>query len=117
MSFFEEFLKELAALGTIPQPIIEYRLHYDEDGRIYLCSQYGHPENTTYLVVDRETYDNYSKYYVKNNSLKLLDDSAGNRVKLIRSTQGYKTVKNHAGIILEPNENYADIEFYDDTVN
>ena len=116
MSFFEEFLKELELLGTISQPIIEYRLHYDEDGRIYLCSQYDHPDNTAYLVVDKETYDNYSKYYVKNNSLKLIDDSAGNRVQLKRSSQGYTVVKDHAGILLEPGETYNNVEYYD-TVN
>ena len=33
-----------------PEPI-EYRLHYDDTGRITLCSMQNHPTDTKYIAV------------------------------------------------------------------
>lgn len=103
------------ALGMIavpePEPL-EFRLHYDDDGKIFMCSMQQHPENTKYLVVTREEYDHYYLYRVEDGKLKMIDRNMGLHVKLKTSDQGYATVKNHASIILEPGET-ADVEYWE----
>ena len=116
MSWEEEFNAAMAALGgTIVPESIEYRLHYDDSGKIISCSQQNHPEDTQYLVVDQETYANYMKYSVdvKKKQLKKVVIDPGVSVQLKRSSQGYRVVNNHAGIILTDDEEYENVEYYD----
>jgi len=112
MNSESEFLKAWASIQPTVEPEVEYRFHYDDQGTITMCTQANHPDNTQYLVVDRETYQSYFKYYVKDGKLKIIDTAPGTRVQLIRSTQGYAVVKNHAGILLET-EDYQDVEYYE----
>jgi hypothetical protein len=115
MSWEEEFQKAYNSFPKIVEEPVEYRIHYDDSGRIVMCSSRNHPENTQYLVVDQETYDNYFRYTV-NVSKKRLEKIAldlGISVKLTKSTHGYAVVKTHAGLLLEKDEIYNDIEYYD----
>ena len=109
----KEFLAELELLldTSVPEPI-EYRLHYDQSGKIYSCTTQDHPTDTQYVVVDKGQYDRYYDYYVIDGHLKKFDRDFKNRVNLTKSDRGYKTVKGHAGIILE-NEDYPEIEYYE----
>lgn len=109
-----EFLKGLAMVTPMVEEPIEYRLHYDEYGGIIACSMRAHPENTQYLVVTKQEYDDYFRYTVVDGKLKKIDTNPGHRVQLKSGDQGYCTVKNHAGIILE-NEEYNDTEFWQDS--
>lgn len=111
----EEFLIALASFGEIIPDPIEYRFHYNDQGDIIMCSYQNHPENTQYLIVDQETYTNYTKYRI-NVSQKKVEKvvfDLGISVKLKRSTLGYAVVKNHAGLIIEAHENYKDTEYYE----
>jgi hypothetical protein len=67
------------------------------------------------LVVDRSVYDNYIKYQVNvaRKKLEKIDFDIGISVKLTKSSHGYAVVKNHAGLLLEKDEVYKDIEYYD----
>lgn len=112
----EEFLKALSELPVIVEEPREYRLHYDDTGGIYLCTQQNHPKDTKYLVVDERTYLEYYKYQVVKGQLKIIDIDPGYRVQLIRCDQGYMVVKNHAGILLE-DEIYDSIEHYATKIN
>ena len=109
-----KFWEEVAALIKPIKPLeIEYRLHYDELGEITCCSMADHPPSNQYLVVDKETYTNYFRYRVVNGKLKLIDFGAGHRPHLKRSDSGYAVVKNHANLLLESNETYPTIEYYE----
>ena len=113
----EEFLKALASFGEIIPDPIEYRFHYDNLGNITMCSMQNHPASEYYLVVDQETYNNYTKYRINVEKKKLEKVVFDPRisVKLKKSDSGYTVVKNHAGIIIESDEEYRDIEYYDST--
>jgi len=115
MNWQEEFSAAMAALGTITPEPIEYRIHYDNIGRITMCSMQQHPNDTEYLIVDKETYDNYTKYRVNVDKKKLEKVVVDPRVnvKLKRSDQGYAVVRHHAGLLLESHETYKDIEYYE----
>ena len=113
MSFHEEFLKGIQSLEPLVDPIVEYRIHYDTDGNITMCTQTNHPENTQYLVVTKEQYQHYYLYRISNNKLILLDNGIKNHVQLKKSDHGYCTVRNHAGIVLLADETYKEVEFYE----
>ena len=107
----------LAEAFAMMQPTIEevkeYRIHYEEDGHITMCTMINHPKNTTYLVVSKDEYDNYFRYTIVDDKLKKIDNNPGIRVQLVSSSEGYAVVKKHAGLIIEPTDTYNEIEYYD----
>lgn len=107
-----EFFEAMKQFATIVEDPIEYRFHYNDDGIITMCTMQNHPENTQYLVVTKFEYDNYFQYVVIDGKLKMIDKTSKCRVQLKRSDHGYKTVKNHAGILLE-DEVFQDVDYYD----
>ena len=111
-----EFLKAIAAIQPIVAEPIEYRIYYDESGNITSCSMQSH-EPGTYIVVSKNDYDNYFRYTVVNGKLKKIESDPGFRVQLVKSTSGFPTVKNHAGLVIEQDEAYTDIEYYEYRTN
>ena len=109
-----EFQKAMEQFTSIIEKPREYRLHYNASGGIYMCTQQNHPTDTEYLVVDESTYLEYQKYQIVKGKLKIIDIDPGYRVQLKRSSQGYRVVTKHAGIILASIEDYTDIEYYED---
>jgi len=106
--FWAEF--ETLLNKKVPEAL-EYRVHYNQLGEIYLCTMQNHPLDTQYLVVTREEYDRYFDYYVVNKLLKKIDKDSSYRVQLQKSTTGFKVVKGHAGIVVE--DDYPDVEYYE----
>ena len=108
-----------AEVESLIKPIakveIEYRLHYDELGEIVMCSMADHPESNHYVVVSKDKYQRYFDYRIVKGQLIKIDQASIYSVKLTRSTIGYPTVKNHAGLIIEPVEEYQDVEYYAST--
>jgi hypothetical protein len=117
MNSESELLKALNSMIVTEDEPIEYRLHYNELGDIYLCTMVQHPESTQYVVVDKETYDMYYRYHVVNGVLEKIVQNNGLVSRLIKSNKGYRVVKNNAALLLEENETYPDIEYYDRRTN
>ena len=114
MSTESEFFEEVNRLLVVtPDPVIEYRLHYDDDGNIVMCSMQEHPDNDRYVVVDRATYEVYHRYRIVKGKVELIQHNTGHKVTLIKSTKGMRVIKNHAALLLEPNETYTQIEYYE----
>lgn len=107
-----EFWAEVETLldRTTPEAI-EYRVHYNEQGEIYLCTMQNHPVDTTYLVVTREEYDRYFDYRVVDAKLKKVEHDAVYRVQLQKSTAGFLVAKGHASLLVE--DDYEDTEHYE----
>jgi hypothetical protein len=91
---------------------LEYRLHYNNIGEIISCSMQDHPDTNQYVVVTKDEYDRYFEYRVFNSRIKKIEGDSRYSVKLQKSTQGYSVVKNNAGLLIEPTEEYQDIEYY-----
>ena len=113
MNTTDEFIKAVQSIVPIIEPKIEYRFYYDDAGNITTCSQVNHQEYGNYLVVTEHEYKEYFQYCVVKGKLKKIDIGGGHRVQLKRSSQGYRVVNNHAGIILASNEEYHNMEYYD----
>jgi hypothetical protein len=110
----EEFWKEFESLLAKTSNIeLEYRLYYNDVGEIHACTMQDHLDSTTYVVVTKDEYDRYFDYYVADNQLKKIDRTGVYTVQLRRSMSGYKTVANHASLIIEPDEKYNHIEYYE----
>ena len=108
-----EFFEEVNRLMVVtPDPVIEYRLHYNEHGDIYSCTMLDHPADTQYIVADKDTYDLFHRYRVIDGKLVLIPIDDGLQRPLIKSTRGFAVVKNNAALLLE-NEEYNDTEYYD----
>lgn len=113
----EKFWAEVAAIFASQPPDlpieVEYRLHYDAAGRIYMCSMANHPKSDRYIVVTKDEYDNFFDYAIINNTLKKIDRNPVYCRQLNRSHKGFQVVQNHAGLILEPTEQYSHTEYYE----
>ena len=105
-------------------PIYEYRLYHDSDGNITsgfpLIINRPEPEDLpkgSYVVVNRDEYENHSGKIIKDGTLekKNIVISVTNQLK--KSLSGYKVAKNHAALLLDNDEQYPEIEFYDRRTN
>lgn len=104
------------------RPILkkEFRLYYRDDGTIIGLWEIDHPAGNNYIVLEQvdEFYNNNThNLRVKNKKLILLDSRAPNKVKLAKSSTGIKVVKGHAALVVNENEFYKEIEYYDQTNN
>jgi hypothetical protein len=113
MSSESELIKALSEMVVTEDPPIEYRLHYNEQGDVYMCSMQQHPDNDKFIVVTREQYDLYFRYRVDHGKLTLIEHDMGIKKPFKLSDRGFKTVKNHPALILLPDETYRETEYYD----
>jgi hypothetical protein len=110
----QEFLKAFEDIKPI-SIIEEYRAYYDSDGWVQFYAANKFPDVGTWVNISREQYvlqDHQWLRYVDGVLIKQLP-TYNFKFALTRSDKGVTVVKNHAGIVIEPNETYADIEHYD----
>jgi hypothetical protein len=93
----------------------EYRLYYDGSGFIYKAAKVDSDviESMPYIVVDRNTFKDQSSYNVVNGKLVKRSKTKKKNMLLRKSDKGYKTIKNHAAILLQENESYPYIDYYE----
>ena len=122
-NFWNE-VNRLQKLNESPEPVYEYRLYYNESGTI--ISGYpliiNRPEAQNlptgpYIVVSKDEYENHSDKIVKNEVLKKRIIVVDVENQLVKSTSGYKVVKNNAALLLDDNDDYRNTEFYDRRTN
>ena len=103
-----------------PRIIKEYRLYYHSDGTIIGLWESDHPKGNNYIVLDDPGLFNNSntlRLRVQNKKLIVLDPRAPLKTRLQKSNTGFPVVQGHAALILEQNETYSEIEYYDRTDN
>jgi hypothetical protein len=101
-----------------PKIIKEYRLYYNTDGTIIGLWESSHPVGDNYIVLDDPGLFNNSNTLmlrVHDKKLIVLDPRASLKTRLKKSTQGFLVVQGHAALILEQNETYSKVEYYDRT--
>jgi hypothetical protein len=110
----QEFLKAFKDIKPI-SIIEEYRAYYDNDGWVQFYAANKFPDVGTWVNISREQYvlqDHQWLRYVDGVLIKQLPTYSF-KFALTRSDNGVKVVKNHAGIVLESGEAYAETEYYD----
>lgn len=96
----------------------EYRLYYHNDGTIIGMWESGHPGGDNYIVLDDPGLfynSNTLLLRVQNKKLVKLDPRAPVKIRLQKSSAGFRVVKGHAALILENDEGYPEVEYYDRT--
>jgi hypothetical protein len=99
-----------------PKHVKEYRLYYNNDGTIIGLWENSFPETNNYIVLDNPGvffHTNTQLLRVKNNSLIVLDPKQPSRTRLKKANRGFRVVKSNAALIIESNENYELVEYYD----
>ena len=104
-----------------PKIIKEYRLYYNSDGTIIGLWESDHPAGNNYIVLaDPGMFysANTLLLRVQNKKLILLDPREPARTRLKKNNNiGFRVVKGHAALVLEQNEEYSEVEYYDKTNN
>jgi hypothetical protein len=103
-----------------PKIVKEYRLYYNPDGTIIGLWESGHPDGDNYIVLDDPGVfysSNTLLLRVQNKKLIVIDPQAPLKTRLKKSTKGFRVVNGHAALILEQQETYSEIEYYDRTDN
>jgi hypothetical protein len=103
-----------------PKIVKEYRLYYNSDGTVIGLWESGHPYGDNYIVLDDPGVFNSSNTLmlrVQNKKLIVLDPQAPLKTRLRKSNQGFTVVQGHAAVIVEQDETYTEIEYYDRTNN
>ena len=114
-----EFFKALELVANYDrqrlQKVKEYRVYYDETGRVTGMWETDHPMGNYVIITDPGLFHNNNTEALRavDNELKLLDLTAPMKVRLVKSTKGFAVVRGHAAIILGPGESYEDTEYYD----
>lgn len=111
--------QELAKAFADIQPVTvveEYRAYYDADGWITGFAGSGFPKNQdNWIHIPRELYITHTWNHLRlvDGKIIKIEPTYNWHFPLTKSTKGFKIVKNHAGIILEKDEQYSDVEYYD----
>jgi hypothetical protein len=98
-----------------PKLITEFRIYYDEEGRVTMYCETAHPADTNYIVIDNPDVffkTNTGRLRVVNGELKVID-TRPTRTHLAKSRTGQPVVRGMAALALTPTEQYQDIEHYD----
>lgn len=106
--------------ATRPVFVKEYRLYYNTDGTIIGLWESGHPDGDNYIVLeDPGVFHNSNTLMLKvqNKKLVVIDPQTPLRTRLKKSTRGFRAVQGHAALIIEQDETYTKIEYYDRTDN
>jgi hypothetical protein len=109
-----ELVKEYDKSRT-PQ-IKEYRLYYHSDGTILGLWENGFPEGTNYITIGHpDIFHKHNTNWLRvvNGELKIIHPDQNRKVKLAKSHIGWRTVKSHAALLLDDNEIFDSIEYYE----
>ncbi len=118
-NFWDEVFQLVAEYDNQrPCIVIENRLYYNTDGTIIGYHETNHPVGENYIVLEDPNIffkNNTNLLRVKDKKLVVIDVKQPTKARLKKSTKGLATVKGHASLLLENNETYDMIEFYEYT--
>lgn len=110
-----EFLKGLISV----EPIVvveEYRAYYDDMDKILYTMANNFPANNDkWISITKTEYQTLECQWLWRENGKIVERKPNYNYyfSLRPSTKGVKIVKDHAGIVVEPGEDYEDIAYYD----
>jgi hypothetical protein len=113
MNELPELIKAFGLIEPEVAQTIEYRLYYDVHGNALYMGM-GDSKGTNYITIPKSVYDRATVHNLKVVNEQLITIDAGTMwLQLRKSTSGYAVVKNHPALLIEQDEEYTDIEYYD----
>ena len=110
-----EFLKGLMSV----EPIVvkeEYRAYYDDTDKIlYTAANQFPDDNNNWMPITKVQYQTLECQWLWLEKGQIVERKPNYNYyfSLHPSTKGVKIVKDHAGIVIEPGEEYPDVAYYD----
>jgi hypothetical protein len=106
----------IKAFDSIEQQVArsdEYRLYYDEHGNSLFMSMGDGPDGN-YITIPESVYNRATTHNLKVAHGELITIDANSIWLQLRKTKtGYPVAKNHPSLLIEADETYTDIEYYD----
>lgn len=114
LSAEEELLQAFANIEPI-NIVEEYRAYYDDDGWITGFAASGFPEGDNWIAIDRELYvtHNWRDMRLVDGKITYIPPKHYYYFSLTPSDKGVKVVKYHASVVVEPHEEYSEVEYYE----
>lgn len=94
----------------------EYRWYYNDNGHVIMCvsNSADFPAEGKFIVVSREIYDLPHRFTIKNQVPELnKTDGIQLTAPLKKGTTGFAVVKNNASLLIEDDEQYNLVEYYE----
>ena len=114
LSAEEEFLQAFANINptTVAE---EYRAYYDKDGWIIGFTASGFPAGDNWIAIDRELYitHDWRDMRLVDGKITYIAPKISHHFSLTSSNKGVKVVKYHASVVVEPHEEYSQVEYYE----
>ena len=116
MNEFEiEFLKAMESFGSI---IVkeEYRVYHDDGGKVLYAAAHKFPDdNNNWVPITKMQYQTLECQWlwIENGQIVERKPTYNHHFSLTTSIKGVKIVRNHAGIVVDPDEEYPEIAYYD----
>ena len=112
-----ELIKAFELINAADNVEYEYRLYYNNEGQVYATAPNAKEAteyNLTgdYIVVDRDIYIDAYQYEVKGGKAVIKKKDGGQYTALEKGREGFTTVKNNAGLLLEAGEQYTNTDTY-----
>jgi hypothetical protein len=111
----EEFIKAMDSI----EPVIvkeEYRAYHDNNNKImYLMANQFPDDDINWVPITKTQYQTLECQWLWLEKGQIVErkPTYNHYFSLTPSTKGVKVVKNHAGIVVEPDEEYPDVGYYD----
>lgn len=114
-----EFLKGIQTLE--PTTVVEeYRAYHDDNGKILWLLAANFPDsNQNWISISKQQYQTLECQWLWIENGKMIERKPNYQhfFSLISSDKGVKIVKGHAGLVVEDDEEYQDIAYYDKRTN
>jgi hypothetical protein len=115
-----ELHKAMMSIPPLIPVVEEFRAYYDTQGRVYAyhCTEFP-KDDDNWVHISKEQFKEYhwANLRIIDGKLVKVDSTFKRHFPLTRSEKGVKVVKYHAGLIIDPAEEYSDVEYYDQRVN
>ena len=114
LSAEEEFLKAFETIEPI-EWVEEYRAYYNHEGWVTGFAGSGFPDGDNWVTIDKELYQSDKWRYLRlvNGKLERQEPKIEYSFPLTPSDKGVKVVKYHASVVVEPYEEYSEVEYYE----
>lgn len=114
LSAEEEFLQAFSSIQ-----VIEYkddlRAYYHENGKIWTFAASAYPPGDQWISIDRKLYETHDWHWLWVIDGKIVERKPNYNYyfPLTASNKGVKVVKYHASVVVEPHEEYNEVEYYE----
>lgn len=114
LSAEEEFLKAFENIEAV-EHVEDLRAYYDAEGKVWTFAASAYPQGDQWIAIDRKLYETHDWHWLWVVDGKIVERRPNYNYyfPLTPSDKGVKVVKYHASVVVEPHEEYQEVEYYE----